>query len=292
MISVELILLALSPVFIAFIIWEWWHFRQAKPVIYRWQDSAANLALALMHQGGELLAVIVLMPLFIWLYQWRLFEIDLNAGTIFLAFLLQDFLYYWFHRASHQIRWLWASHIAHHSSRLLNFSTAFRQSLTYPISGMWLFWTPMMLIGFSPTIVLAVVALNLAFQFFVHTQAVKKLGVLEFVFNTPSHHRVHHACNPSYIDKNYAGVLIVWDRLFGTFAAEQDGEPCRYGITDDFASENPIRITFYEWQRMWQDCISAISWQQRLRSLVGKPKPKRPVEPLAKLSTKQSLDID
>ncbi|OEY71087.1 sterol desaturase [Rheinheimera salexigens] len=290
--SVELILLALSPVFLAFVAWEWWRYRQVQPVMYRWQDSLANAVLALMHQGGELLAVIVLMPLFIWLYQWRLFDIDLNAGTMLLAFVLQDFLYYWFHRASHQIRWLWASHIAHHSSRQLNFSTAFRQSLTYPISGMWLFWTPMILIGFTPSIVLAVVALNLAFQFFVHTQAVKKLGVLEYIFNTPSHHRVHHACNPRYIDKNYAGVLIIWDRLFGTFTPERADEPCRYGLTDDFASDNPIRITFYEWQNMWQDCLAAKGWHQRLRSIVGKPATKSKANKQAHLLEKPTLDVD
>lgn len=274
MIPVELILLALSPVFLAFIAWEWWRYRQVKPAIYRWQDSLANAVLALMHQGGEMLAVILLMPLFSWLYQWRLFDINLNFVSFFAAFLLQDFLYYWFHRASHQIRWLWASHIAHHSSRLMNFSTAFRQSLTYPISGMWLFWVPMILIGFPPTIVLAIVALNLAFQFFVHTQAVAKLGFIEYIFNTPSHHRVHHACNPLYIDKNYAGVLIIWDRLFGTFTPELTAEPCRYGITDDFNSDNPVYITFYEWQRMWQDYLAAANWKQRLRSIIGKPQPK------------------
>lgn len=272
MIPIELILLALSPVFLGFIAWEWWRDKRVSAARYRWQDTLANATLALMHQGSDMLALFILMPFFIWLYQWRVFDISLNAGSIGLAFLLQDFLYYWFHRASHHIRWLWASHVAHHSSRLLNFSTAFRQSLTYPISGMWLFWTPMIVLGFPPAVVFAVVALNLAFQFFVHTQAVKKLGILESVFNTPSHHRVHHACNAAYIDKNFGGVLIIWDRIFGTFVEERDNEPCRYGITDDFSSDNPLTITFYEWRRMWQQSRYAASWRDYAVILFGAPK--------------------
>ncbi|MGP9801529.1 sterol desaturase family protein [Rheinheimera sp. NSM] len=278
MIPVELILLVLSPVFLGFIGWEWYRARHATPALYRWQDTLANAVLALLHQGSDMLALLLLMPFFLWLHQFRLFDIELSVATITIAFLLQDFLYYWFHRASHHVRWLWASHVAHHSSRLMNFSTAFRQSLTYPLSGMWLFWTPMMLAGFTPTVVFAVVALNLAFQFFVHTQAVRSLGVLEWLFNTPSHHRVHHACNPVYIDKNFGGVLIIWDRLFGSFVAERDDEPCRYGITDDFHSDNPLTITFYEWRRMGRDCLTQSSLRSLGRTLFGAPVKSAPSE--------------
>ncbi|MBU1309700.1 MAG: sterol desaturase family protein [Gammaproteobacteria bacterium] len=272
---VELILLALSPVFIGFIAWEWYRSHQAANGVYRWQDSLANAVLALLHQGSDMLALLLLMPFFLWLHQFRLFDIDLTAATVALAFLLQDFLYYWFHRASHHIRWLWASHVAHHSSRQMNFSTALRQSLTYPLSGMWLFWTPMILLGFTPALVFAVVALNLAFQFFVHTQAVKRLGWLgwlEWLFNTPSHHRVHHACNAVYIDKNFAGVLVIWDRLFGTFVAERADEPCRYGITEDFNSDNPLTITFYEWRKMLSEALKLSSVRQLPAVLFGAPK--------------------
>ncbi|MEW5681679.1 MAG: sterol desaturase family protein [Pseudomonadota bacterium] len=272
MIPVEFILLALAPVFLAFIIWEWWRTERAGKAWYRWQDTLTNAVLALLHQGSDMLALLLLMPFFLWLHQFRLLEIELSAATVALAFLIQDFLYYWFHRASHHIRWLWASHVVHHSSRQMNFSTALRQSLMYPLSGMWLFWTPMILLGFAPAVVFAVVAINLAFQFFVHTQSVRRLGRLEWLFNTPSHHRVHHACNPAYIDKNFAGVLIIWDRLFGTYVPERDDEPCRYGITEDFTSDNPVTITFYEWRRMLQDALTARSLRQLLSSLFGAPK--------------------
>ena len=152
----------------------------------------------------------------------------------------------------------------------MNFSTAFRQSLTYPISGMWLFWLPLVLLGFEVQLVLAVVAINLAFQFFVHTQSGKHWGMLGWVLNTPAWHRVHHACNPQYIDRNYAGVLVIWDRLFGTFVPEE--EVCRYGITDDFNSDNPLTITFYEWRKMLADFRHIRSIRQLFVVLFGAPK--------------------
>lgn len=274
MIPVELILILLSPIFFLFIAFEWYQSERNRQSVYHWRDSLANLGLAAMHQAGDALSLLLLLPFFFWLSQFALYSLPFNLTNLVLLFILQDFLYYWFHRASHQIRWLWASHVVHHSSRLMNFSTAFRQSLTYPISGMWLFWTPLVLLGFDVKLVLAVVAINLAFQFFVHTRWGANWGVLGLVLNTPAWHRVHHACNPLYIDKNYAGVLVIWDRLFGTFQPEVAQEPCVYGITEDFESVNPLTITFFEWRRMWQDLrqpqISGV--KSKLRVLFGPPK--------------------
>jgi sterol desaturase/sphingolipid hydroxylase (fatty acid hydroxylase superfamily) len=268
---VELILLLLSPVFIICVVLEWRYAVSRHQNWYQWRDTLANAMLALLHQGADMLALLLLMPFFYWLHQYRLFNIELTALNVLVAFILQDFLYYWFHRGSHHIRWLWASHVAHHSSRLMNFSTAFRQSLTYPLSGMWLFWLPMIFLGYDPLLVFAVVALNLAFQFFVHTQAIGRLGFLEHIFNTPSHHRVHHACNSRYIDRNFAGVLIVWDKLFGTFVAEQADEPCQFGLTDEFSSTNPLTITFYEWRRMWHEARDSKRQQPLWRVLLQMP---------------------
>jgi sterol desaturase/sphingolipid hydroxylase (fatty acid hydroxylase superfamily) len=179
-------------------------------------------------------------------------------------FVAQDFLYYFFHRAHHRVRWMWCSHVVHHSSERLNLSTAFRQSLTYPLSGMWLFWLPLAWLGFGPDWVILIVGLNLAFQFFVHTEVVGKLGVLELVFNTPSHHRVHHGKNPQYIDRNYAGVLIIWDKLFGTFVEEQEAP--QYGIVRQVKSHNPITLTFHEWGAMAHDV-----WHYRDLRFLWKP---------------------
>ncbi|WP_226467908.1 sterol desaturase family protein [Luteimonas panaciterrae] len=248
------ILLGLAPVFLALIIWEALYWRRRQPENYSLKDVASNAVLALMHQASDAIAWTVVTGLFYLVYQYRVFDLPpASVWTIAALFVAQDFFYYWFHRASHRIRWMWASHVTHHSSERLNFSTAFRQSLTYPISGMWLFWLPLAWLGFDPTHIIAVVAINLAFQFFVHTQAVGKLGWLEYVFNTPSHHRVHHARNPKYIDRNYAGVLIIWDKLFGTYVDEDPAVPCEYGIIGQIHSHNPITLTFHEWIAMFRD---------------------------------------
>lgn len=264
---VELILLALSPVFVLLIAYEWWR----HPHFYRLKDSLANTALALLHQASDAIALILLMPLFYTLHSYSLWQIEISATSLLAAFILQDFLYYWFHRASHNIHWLWAAHVVHHSSTRMNFSTAFRQSLMYPVAGMWLFWTPMMLIGFDPNTVLMVVALNLAYQFFVHTQLVGKLGWLEYIFNTPSVHRVHHAINAQYIDRNFAGVLVIWDRLFGTYTEEDDQVPCEYGIRGQIHSHNPIYISFHQWLHLGRSVLSAKGLKNKLSVLFGYP---------------------
>jgi sterol desaturase/sphingolipid hydroxylase (fatty acid hydroxylase superfamily) len=267
----SLILLALAPVFLGFIAWEAWQFKRIGRVSYTWADTASNAALALMHQASDALAWLLTFGIFVWLWKHRLFNIPAAWWSVVLLVVAQDFFYYWFHRTSHRVRWLWASHVTHHSSERLNLSTAFRQSLTYPISGMWLFWLPLAFIGFAPAHIVTVVAINLAFQFFVHTEAVGKLGWLEAVFNTPSHHRVHHARNPQYLDRNYAGVFIVWDKLFGSFTPEDPADPCVYGITHPVRSHNPITLTFHEWAAMLRDAGRARGLRARLVQLFGPP---------------------
>lgn len=266
----EWILLALAPVFLLFVAVEAWYWK-GRRAVYSWRDTLSNASLALMHQGADAVAGLAVIAVYAWVHQYRLFDLPASGWTIAALFLAQDFFYYGFHRASHRIRWLWASHVTHHSSERLNLSTAFRQSLTYPVSGMWLFWLPLAWIGFDPKHVVAVVAINLAFQFFVHTEAVGKLGWLEKVFNTPSHHRVHHARNPKYIDRNYAGVLIVWDRLFGSFVEEDPAVPCEYGLVRPVRTHNPITLTFHEWAAMLRDARRPQPWRSRLGQLFGPP---------------------
>ncbi|AZN33632.1 sterol desaturase [Pseudoalteromonas atlantica] len=263
----EIILLALSPVFLVFVCFEFVKFKR----YYNIKDSLANTVLALLHQGADAMALLLLMPFFYMLYEYRLFDIKLSVLSVAFAFLLQDFLYYWFHRASHHIHWLWAAHVVHHSSTKMNFTTAFRQSIMYPVAGMWVFWLPMILLGFDPLTVFSVVALNLAYQFFVHTQIVAKLGWFESVFNTPSHHRVHHAINKRYLDKNFAGVLIIWDKLFGTFVEEDKNQPCKYGIVGQLNSNNPLIITFHQWAHLLKSTYTAKGLKAKCKVLFGYP---------------------
>jgi len=265
------ILLGMAPVFLALIIAEAWYWHRRDPGKYKLVDTVANAALALMHQGSDAVAWTLVIGVYYLVYRHRVFDLPASLWTIAALVAAQDFFYYWFHRASHRIRWLWASHVTHHSSEHLNLSTAFRQSLTYPISGMWLFWLPLAWLGFEPTHIIAVVAINLGFQFFVHTQAVGKLGFVESIINTPSTHRVHHARNPKYIDRNYAGVLVVWDKLFGTFVEEDAAVPCDFGIIGQIHSHNPLTLTFHEWLAMSRDARRARGWRAALGQLVCPP---------------------
>ncbi|SDC30541.1 sterol desaturase family protein [Paraburkholderia lycopersici] len=268
------LLLALAPVFLACIGYEAWSLSRTRPgaSLYSWPDTLCNAALALMHQSADKLAWLVAIPVYAYVYRhFRLVSWQPGWLAWFALFVAQDLLYYVFHRASHRVRWLWAAHVVHHSSERLNLSTAFRQSLMYPVAGMWVFWIPLAMLGFTPTQIVAVVLVNLAFQFFVHTQAIGKLGTLEYVFNTPSMHRVHHARNARYIDRNYAGVLAIWDRMFGSYTDEDEHDPPEYGIVKPLASCNPLTATFHEWLAMARDFARMPDWRSRLAALFAPP---------------------
>lgn len=270
----EWLLIILAPLFIGLMTAEYLlgQKRGKLPTNARYYlpEVLCNFILAGMHQLADLVTGLVIVKLYLWLFGWRLFDIDINALSFLVLLVLQDFCYYWFHRASHRVRWMWAAHVAHHSSENMNFSTAFRQSLMYPIAGMWLFWVPLVIVGFDPKWVIFAVLLNLGLQFFVHTQWIRSLGWLELIFNTPSHHRVHHGRNPQYIDKNYAGVLIVWDKLFGTFEPEQ--ETVRYGVTKPIESFNPLVVTFKPWQELFSDLGNrGLTFKQRLKVIFLPP---------------------
>ena len=267
MIPVELILLGLSPIFLICVAIEFFKARQ----YYSIKDSLNNAVLALLHQGSDAITLILLMPFFNWFHQFAVFDIPFSISSLLVGFLLQDFLYYWFHRASHNIHWFWLAHVVHHSSKHMNFTTAFRQSLLYPLVGMWLFWLPMILLGFAPAIVFAIVALNLAFQFFVHTQTIGNLGWLEKVFNTPTHHRIHHATNAPYIDKNYAGVLIIWDKLFGTFVEEDKNLTIRYGIVGPEPKGTPWSANFMQIKLLYGQVLKAKGINKKLKVVFGYP---------------------
>ena len=178
-----------------------------------------------------------------------------------LLFVADDLAYYWFHRLHHEVRVLWASHVVHHSSQYYNLSTALRQSWT-PMTSMP-FWLPLALVGFPPWAILTQQAISLIYQFFLHTERVDRLWrPVEWVFNTPSHHRVHHASNQTYLDRNYGGILIVWDRLFRSFAPET--EKVVYGLTTNIATYNPVRVAFGSFAGLARDMRSATRWRDRL----------------------------
>ncbi|HZP65620.1 MAG TPA: sterol desaturase family protein [Rudaea sp.] len=213
--------------------------------------------------AGAILAVVA---------QRRVGDISMHHWWSWPALVVaQDFCYYWLHRADHRVRWLWATHAVHHSSNAYNFSAAYRLGWTSGVSGGAIFFAPLVWIGFPLQAVLVAVSLNLLYQFWLHTELIPRLGPLEWVFNTPAHHRVHHASNPEYIDRNFGGVLIVFDRLFGTFAATREEVTLRYGLTKPVQTYNPARIAFHEWANLGRDVVRAPSLSAALRTLFGHP---------------------
>ncbi|MCB9186358.1 MAG: sterol desaturase family protein [Flavobacteriales bacterium] len=220
-----------------------------KEKLYRFNDALTNINLG---TGQQIVGVMVKGFFFLgylFLYDRRLFDIPNTWWSWTLLFLGVDFFYYWFHRASHEINALWAAHIVHHQSEDYNLSVALRQSWFQGWFS-WAFYLPLAVVGFDPIMFAAVNSFNTLYQFWIHTTTIKSLGPLEWIINTPSHHRVHHGSNPKYIDKNHAGSLIIWDRMFGTFQKEE--EEVIYGITKPLNSWNPVWANFHYWQELLQ----------------------------------------
>ena len=235
---------------------------------YSLSDSVGDLSCGVLQQVTGVFLKAVLFGAYAFVYSgYRLFDVAQGALWAWLAcFLGYDFLYYAYHRFSHEVNAGWASHVVHHQSEEYNLTVALRQS-ALPVS--WVFYLPLALIGFPPPMFLAVSAFDTLYQFWIHTRLVGRLGPLEWVLNTPSHHRVHHGRNPRYIDRNHGGTLIVWDRLFGTFAAE-DEEPV-YGITRPLASFNPVWANLHYWVEMWNVARRTARPLDRLRVLWQRP---------------------
>lgn len=207
--------------------------------------------------------------IYIYCYEIAPFHFPADAWWTWAAlFFVDDLAYYIFHRASHESRIFWNFHVVHHSSEEYNLSVAVRQSW---FSGIlhWIFYAPVMLLGFAPWMFGLMHGFNLIYQFWIHTKIIKNLGWLEYVLNTPSHHRVHHGVNDLYLDKNYAGVLIVWDRLFGTFVGESE-EP-RYGIIKPLKAYNPLWINLHAWHEMWLEMKNRPGLVPKLRCLFASP---------------------
>ncbi len=267
------------PFFIATILLElvWGHFRGTAR--YETRDTLASLVMG----GGNLVEGMVIGLVAVWTYDAVYVVAPLPFGEqawgwhplIFIAcFVADDLRYYWFHRWSHEIRWFWASHVNHHSSQHYNLSTALRQTWTSNLTGAFLMRVPLVLVGFDPLMVFFSGSINLVYQYWIHTELIGRMPRwFEAVMNTPSHHRVHHATNPRYLDANYAGTFIIWDKLFGTFVPEQPlADRPRYGIVGNLLTFNPLRICFHEWQSMIRDATRrGLTPRQRLGYLFGPP---------------------
>lgn len=238
--------------------------------LYRFNDAVSNISCGVMQQIIGVLTKTVMIVGYIYLYDhFRLFELPETWWVYVLLFIGVDFFYYWFHRLSHEINILWGAHIVHHQSEEYNLSVALRQS-TFQGFFSTVFYLPLAIIGFNPIAFVTINAFQTLYQFWIHTKTIDKLHpVLEYVFCTPSHHRVHHGRNPQYIDRNHGGTLIIFDRLFGTF--EPEDEEVVYGVTKPLGSWNPVWANFDYYADMFQDLKKEMSWRDRLKYVFANP---------------------
>lgn len=258
------------PIVILFSIAEWAiHFKEEKE-LYNKKDTLHNLALGSLCFLSGLLSKMVFLGALNLVYSCKIGNLGFGVGIWVLAQLGSDISFYWFHRISHQTNWFWASHVVHHSSENYNFSTALRLPWTAMFSGQFIFWMWMPFFGFNPFMVIIASQLTQVYQFWIHTESIGKLPAwFEFIFNTPSHHRVHHSSNPAYLDKNHGGILIIWDRIFNTFAEETE-KPV-YGLHGKQTPTELGDILFHEWKNLWQTASRAPSVRQAVQYLFMAP---------------------
>lgn len=260
------------PVFMIGIAIEIFASKSRSNQVYYWRESLASLGIFLVHHLTQILFISVPTGMLLFAWQYRLWTIPLDRWwSIPLLFISIEFCYYWYHRSAHKIRWFWASHAVHHSSTHFNISAAYRLGWTGLLAGNTIFFMPLSWLGFDPLAVAIGLSFSLVYQLWIHTELIPKLGILEWILNTPSHHRVHHASTPEYIDCNYGGVLIIFDRLFGTLTIEKSNRSITYGLTHQLNSQNPFKIALYEWYKIFRDLSIAKTWRDRLRIVLGSP---------------------
>src|SRR5665213_517233 len=241
---------------------------------YSWKDTASNVYLMLLNAGIDLSFRAIYVATLILLYEHKLVSWKTGFSYWLLLVLAEDFLYYWLHRFDHEVRLFWAVHVTHHSSEHMNFTVGFRSSVFQPLYR-FLYFMPLAWLGFKPLDIVFIYSATQIWGIFVHTEMIRKMGWLEYVLVTPSHHRVHHASNPKYLDKNMGMFLIVWDQLFGTFQPELPDDQYqekKYGLTKPFHASSPVHLVFHEWEDIRKDMArNDISWREKWFYLFGPP---------------------
>ncbi|MFY7670920.1 sterol desaturase family protein [Tenacibaculum sp. MEBiC06402] len=258
------------PVFVITVIIEAILTVKVKLEDYEFKDAITSITMGLGNVAIGLFTKGITLALFLWLYQFRAFTIPFTWWAWLILLFAEDFVYYWNHRIAHESRLFWASHVVHHSSQKYNLSTALRQTWTGSFYT-FIFWLPLIILGFHPVMVLVQMSISLLYQYWIHTELITKLPKwFEAIFNTPSHHRVHHATNPQYLDRNHAGIFIIWDKIFGTF--EPEVEKPVYGLVKNIETHNPVKVAFIEWYNMIKDVVSnKTSIYNRFQYLIKPP---------------------
>jgi sterol desaturase/sphingolipid hydroxylase (fatty acid hydroxylase superfamily) len=278
------------PIFFAMMGAEILYSRLLKKGFYRFPDSIADLGCGVVQQVTSVFTRFAVVAGYEYLFEHSALT-RLSEGSIaswIALFVGVDFFYYWFHRLSHEVNLLWAAHVVHHQSEEYNLAVALRQSVVQGWYS-WIFYLPLAVVGFPPPMFYTMLAINTLYQFWIHTRLVPKLGPLEWILNTPSHHRVHHGRNPQYINRNHGGTLIIWDRLFGTF--EEEGDEVVYGVTEPIESWNPVWANLHAYRNLWADARSAPSWKDKIEVWFAYPGWKPPTAPEEALE-KRSIGLE
>lgn len=270
------IFIAAIPYFLIFIAAELWLLRQPQHAGrkgYVLKDTAVSMTLGLIKLivMAGVAAIGFTTVSYAFFYEHRIYTFSpFDWWTWPLLLVLDDFCYYWYHRFAHRIRLFWSEHVNHHSSEYLNFGTALRQSTLAPVYS-FVYYLPLAWLGFHPLAIAVQYGISLLYQFWIHTETVGKLGWFESIFNTPSHHRVHHGSNGIYIDRNYAGILIIWDKLFGTFQVEREDTPVKYGLVHDIKTYNLLKVIFHELSHLCREAWTAKGLRNKLGWIIGPP---------------------
>jgi sterol desaturase/sphingolipid hydroxylase (fatty acid hydroxylase superfamily) len=270
----QLLILVSTPLYVVIIGLEVLLSNYQHRKLYSLRDSAVNLYLMLLNGTIDLLFRGFYIAVLTYCYQHRYLEWHQVVMYWALLLLAEDFLYYWLHRFDHEIRFFWAVHVTHHSSDHMNFTVGFRSSVFQPLYR-FIYFIPLAILGFKPLDIVFMYSLTQIWGIFVHTELIRKMGFLEYFMVTPSHHRVHHASNPKYLDKNLGMFLIIWDKMFGTFQPELPSsqyEEVRYGLTKPLAKETATNIVFHEWKQILTDIKRTdIGWREKIFYLFGPP---------------------
>lgn len=262
------IIVLVTPLFFLLIAIELWVGWRRGRNTYRLADAMSSIGLGMVSQLVGGLTKLFTLGIYVWVFEqcrlWGLQELSKDAAWVWIVgLLLYDLLYYWHHRCGHEVALFWAAHAVHHQSEDYNLSTALRQTSSGWLVG-WLFYLPMAILGFPPLVFAVVALIDLLYQYWVHTQQIGRLGWFDRWFCSPSNHRVHHAVNDPYLDRNYGGILIVWDRMFGTFQDELDEEPCVYGTREPLASWNPWTANWHVYRKLLRKTRHLPGWRNKL----------------------------
>ncbi len=267
----QLLLLWSLPVYTAIILAELLFSYFHNHHLYRTKDTVTNIYFTILNFGFDAAIRIVAFGILIFFFQFRFFHIHNAYLYWIICFVAEDFMYYWLHRFDHTCRFFWAVHVTHHSSEEFNLTVGFRSSVFQPLYR-FIYFIPVVLIGFRPADILFVYAVTQIWGVLIHTQYINKLGIAEWIFSTPSHHRVHHASNTKYLDRNMGMFLIIWDKMFGTFEEENDSyEPIRFGLTKNVESKNAVTVVFHEWKEIVKDVRHAPTFYIKWMYVFGPP---------------------